>query len=782
MTKKPTYEELEQRVRELDRDRGNHDTGQKPYREIFAAAKDTFLIFDMDGIIREVNPAASLMYGYSRDEMIGLTGKDIVHEDFQHLFKEFVQKASEGLIFSAESVDMRKDGSTFPIEMRGSGLIYNDEPHLLAVIRDITDRKQTEAELQKERDLLRRVIQTSPAGITIVNHEGQITFANSQAEKVLGLAKEDITQRTYNQPDWHITDYDGNPLPDDKLPFSLVMATGKPVSDVRHAIERSDGQRIFLSINAAPLFTQSGEIGGMVVTIEDITERKRAEKELQDSRDMLQIILDTIPSGVFWKDRDSIYRGANLKWQNWVGLNSLEEVIGKSDYDLSWSKKEADSFRENDRRIMESGVPEFNTIEPYVRADGSQAWAKTNKVPLRDNQDRIIGILWTSEDVSELKQKEDELLQSEAKLRGILDNLPDMVVEIDPEQRVHWANKTALNLNPLAIGQTCHEAFPGNAHMCEGCLCQKAFDTGDTQMTIMYQPQLGTVGESYWENIFVPLKDRDGNTTKVIEVSRNVTEREISREREKRLQSLIVHSQKMEAIATLTGGIAHDYNNLLSIIVGNLDLARQDAEPGSDQAVFLDEAWKAATKVGHLTHELMSLSRGGAPIKELGSVNALVRAAATGLPKDAGISVNRYISPDLWPVPHDANKLEIVFRNVVRNAIEAMPEGGLLTIRAENVRVQDADVASDLPVTPGNYVRISIQDEGRGIPKEDLDKIFDPYFSTKPMGVQKGMGLGLATAHAIIQKHGGHITVNSTPGAGTDVSIYLPAARKDAPK
>jgi two-component system, cell cycle sensor histidine kinase and response regulator CckA len=271
------------------------------------------------------------------------------------------------------------------------------------------------------------------------------------------------------------------------------------------------------------------------------------------------------------------------------------------------------------------------------------------------------------------------------------------------------------------------------------------------------------------------LKNDAGQRSGWVSVVRDLTDR-------KRFESQLKQAQKMEAIGTLAGRIAHDYNNLLSIIVGNLQLARQDAEPGSDQAAFLDEAGKAARKMGRLTHELMSLSRGGAPIKKLGSVNALVRAAATGLPKDSGISLNQFISPDLWPVPHDANKIEAVFRNVVQNAIEAMPEGGPLTIRAENLRVQDDDVVSGLSVRPGDYVRISIQDEGRGIPKENLARIFDPYFSTKPMGVQKGMGLGLAMAHAIIQKHGGHITVNSTLGVGTKVSIYLPAARKEAPK
>ena len=126
-------------------------------------------------------------------------------------------------------------------------------------------------------------------------------------------------------------------------------------------------------------------------------------------------------------------------------------------------------------------------------------------------------------------------------------------------------------------------------------------------------------------------------------------------------------------------------------------------------------------------------------------------------------------------VPYDPHKMGSVFRNVLTNAVEAMPNGGTLTIRAENLHVGDGEEDLALPLAPGDYVKVAIEDQGKGISAQDLGKIFDPYFSTKPMGVQKGMGLGLATAHAIVRKHEGHITVNSTPGAGTTVSIYLPA-------
>lgn len=378
--------------------------------------------------------------------------------------------------------------------------------------------------------------------------------------------------------------------------------------------------------------------------------------------------------------------------------------------------------------------------------------------------------------VVRLAETEKALKESEAKLKTILDSLPDTVLEIDSDMTIQWANKSALDLNPNAVGQTCYRAYSGKEEICDGCICRRALETGKIEMGIIYQPELQTAGESYWENICVPLKDKEGHRSRVIEVSRNVTERELSREKEKRLQQLLVHAQKMEAIATLTGGIAHDYNNLLSIIMGNLSLAMTEATPGSDLADDLIEAEKAARKAGVLTHELMALSRGGAPVRELGRLNHLLYASADVVPKDSGISIALSIPADLSAVPHDARKIDAVFRNLVTNAMEAMPDGGNLTIGAENLELGEEapDIAPSL--RPGAYVKITIEDQGRGIPEEHMDRLFDPYFSTKPMGVQKGMGLGLATAYAIVQKHGGHLTVASTPGLGTAVHIYLPAS------
>ena len=177
-----------------------------------------------------------------------------------------------------------------------------------------------------------------------------------------------------------------------------------------------------------------------------ITERKRAEEALRDSRRMLQTVLDSIPSTVFWKDRDSIYLGANRALLEAAGLKSAEEIVGKSDYDLPWGKKQADSFREDDRRVMESGIPEYDIVEPYLRADGTHAWAKTNKVPLRDAEGKVVGILGTSEDITERKRAEEALRQSEERHHAISEVISDYAythcVTPEEELRCEWLTES----------------------------------------------------------------------------------------------------------------------------------------------------------------------------------------------------------------------------------------------------------------------------------------------------------------------------------------------------
>ena len=230
----------------------------------------------------------------------------------------------------------------------------------------------------------------------------------------------------------------------------------------------------------------------------------------------------------------------------------------------------------------------------------------------------------------------------------------------------------------------------------------------------------------------------------------------------------------LESTGILVGGIAHDFNNLLTMILLNLELAETLVPPGEELIRLLEQAKQATLTSGGLIQQLLAFSSGGAPVRKptrlAGVIQDSVRLAVSGSPLRCDFA----LPEDLWLADVDAGQMGQVIRNLVLNAREAMSAGGVVAVRAENVVLRPQEHPA-LP--PGDYVQVSVTDWGSGIPKKLLSQIFDPYFSTKQRGIQKGMGLGLAICHTVIQKHGGAIAVESQPGVGTTFRLLLPVSR-----
>jgi len=236
-------------------------------------------------------------------------------------------------------------------------------------------------------------------------------------------------------------------------------------------------------------------------------------------------------------------------------------------------------------------------------------------------------------------------------------------------------------------------------------------------------------------------------------------------------------TRHLESIAALSGGIAHDYNNLLTAIIGNISLAQTYLNPDDKVFLLLSQALAASKTAKDLTQKLITFSKGGAPDKKIAEVAKLVKNATEFTLSGSNLKCDFNFPENLWPVEVDSSQIGQAIHNMIMNAREAMPEGGLLEVRADNITCDD-DLSN---LSNGNYVKISITDYGKGIPKKNLDKIFNPYFSTKKMGNKKGTGLGLSICHSIIRKHGGNVTVESKHRQGTTFHIYLPGANGKSP-
>ena len=239
-------------------------------------------------------------------------------------------------------------------------------------------------------------------------------------------------------------------------------------------------------------------------------------------------------------------------------------------------------------------------------------------------------------------------------------------------------------------------------------------------------------------------------------------------EQRKQAEEDLLRARKLESLGVLVGGIAHDFNNFLTIVQGNIGLATMELERGNPVFDILQQTEGACRRAASLASQLLTFGKGGEPVRSVVSAVPMIKDTVSLTAAGANVTTDVHIQPDLWSVEIDASQVSHALQNVLLNARQAMPDGGLIELRAENMVCQDAS----LPLRPGKYVKISVRDSGCGIPPDILPRVFDPYFTTR----KTGTGLGLAAVHAIISKHLGHVTVQSSLGAGTTFSIYLPAS------
>ena len=284
-------------------------------------------------------------------------------------------------------------------------------------------------------------------------------------------------------------------------------------------------------------------------------------------------------------------------------------------------------------------------------------------------------------------------------------------------------------------------------------------------------------GSTVWAEVRASLLlDENDRPLGFAGVTRDVTERRKIDMEKQQLETQLLRSQKLDAIGTLAGGIAHDFNNLLTSVLGNITLTQHITKLPPLGETYLTRAEQATWRAKDLTQQLLAFAKGGDPIKHLISLKDLIIESSGFALSGSSVLCQRDFPRELWPIEADPGQISQVIHNIIINAVQAMPNGGRLIIQGHNMWMNKVNNPLPLPLQPGPYVHITLSDEGIGIPKEQVAKIFDPYFSTKP----DGQGLGLASVYAIVQKHGGHISVESQVNVGTTFSLYFPACASGA--
>ena len=374
----------------------------------------------------------------------------------------------------------------------------------------------------------------------------------------------------------------------------------------------------------------------------------------------------------------------------------------------------------------------------------------------------------------ELEMQNEELREARDKMEALLEKYTDLYdfapvgyLTLGHEGVIREANLAGANLLGIARSALVDRRFglfisPADRPEFNAFL-EKVFKSGirekcDVSLLMEGRPPLEVGMEA--------IAFESGQTCRVSVT--DITER-------KRVEAEHLILNKLESTGILAGGLAHDFNNLLTVILLDLELAQTLTPVGGDLAQFLAEASKAAVTASSLTQQIITFAKGGAPVRQPTHLAGVIQESVLPALSGSNVRCEFSLAEDLWAAKVDAGQIGQVFRNVALNAREAMPQGGVVFVRAENV-VLNSHGQFSLP--PGEYVRVSIADQGIGVAKDVLPKIFDPYFSTKQGGKQRGMGLGLTICHAVVQKHEGAITVESAVGVGTTFHIYLPATRK----
>ncbi len=401
---------------------------------------------------------------------------------------------------------------------------------------------------------------------------------------------------------------------------------------------------------------------------------------------------------------------------------------------------------------------------------GALDYVVKSETTLKDMPHLVTQTLREWHHITARKRVEASLAEEKERLAVTLSSIGDAVIATDAQGRISLMNKVAEHLTGWRLEEARGEPLERIFHIinentrerCDNPVA-KVFETGGivglANNTVLVSRD-GT--ERVIEDSGAPILDPQNRTLGVVLVFRDATEKRLmQQERQK--------AQKLESLGILAGGIAHDFNNSLTAIIGNISLAKRYAKPGERVFEKLEEIEKVALRTRDLTLQLLTFSKGGKPIKGIISIAELLKEASLFSLRGSNVRCASDLPENLWSASVDAGQIGQVINNIIINAEQSMPEGGVIEVNAQNVEIASP---SPIPLRPGKYVKILIRDQGIGISKAHLAKIFDPYFTTK----QKGSGIGLAVAYSIIDKHDGYITAESE-GCGTTFHVYLPATK-----
>ncbi|MFZ2657556.1 MAG: PAS domain S-box protein [Victivallales bacterium] len=737
----------------------------------------------------EVNPAYERLTGLRASKIIGKTVLEILPDTEAHWIRDYGNVAITGKPITVESYH-RALGKWYDVKA-----FSHEKGKFAVVFNDVTERKFSEEILKLEMDIVTAMSEVSSirdAGRKVMEIMCRIDEVDSGGVYNLnpftgeldmvanyGLSPEFVEKVSHYGTETYQTRVvkEGKVLFDSFRQIAMhadrtmedeglkaialipLICDGRPIAAINLSSHR---HQEFSDIARKKILAVVGKISPVFL-------RVRISEALNEANIFNREIISNAGEGIVFLDRDFRCLVWNHTMENLSGIKS-SDVIGKNAFALfpSLVEQGVDTAL---KRAMAGEVTYSSDFKIYDKKNGKTIFTRSIYVPHRNIKDEIAGIICVISDVTERKIHEDKM----RKLSIAMEQSPALMLITDTEGNIEYVNPKF----EAVTGYSSEDVRGKNPRILKSGEMPAEFyrEMWDTiKSGKEWRGQFHNRkknGEYFWESATIsPIYDEKGVVTHYIAIKEDIT-------REKELQSQLIQSQKMESIGRLAGGIAHDFNNIMQVINGFTEFILMKMDKDDTNRPDLEEIGKAGKRASEITNQLLIFSRRRPSNKQELDINGLVMSLQRMFQLVIGneVRIENILFPGISKIKADASQLEQVLMNLVVNARDAMPAGGVLKFITSNIYLDEDDVASITEAQPGRFVCISVSDSGEGMPPEVKEHLFEPFFTTKPNG--KGTGLGLSIVYGIVKQHNGWINVFSESGRGTTFEIYLPAMDSD---
>ena len=729
---------------------------EKRYRRVFETASDGIVLLEKsEGIIAKANPAAEKMLGYSEEEFRGKKLQDIGIPLDMRDFPTIMQTLEKSGIITYSDVSVKtKSGQSVYTD------IYLVDRAELAQcnIREVTERKHAAEELRESEERYRQLVELSPDAVYIQS-EGKIAYINAAGAKLFGA--EDPAELLGMQL-LELVHPDYRNIMRERL--QLVNEEKIKVPFIEERLLRLDGTSVYVEVASTPFIYRNKRAAQVIAR--DITERRRAEEALRSSQQIIEGIINAIPVRVFWKDKNLVYLGGNAAFARDAGFADPKDIIGKDDYQMAW-RAQADLYRDDDRQVIESGCAKLLVEEPQTNPQGKALTLLTSKIPLRDSQGEISGVLGSYLDITDRKLAEEKIIKAKREWEDTFDAITEIIFIHDSDGRIIRANKSYEQMAGISlaecVGRPYHEIFPRSDGISK--VCRESAVSGSHALEEM---TIDSIGRTFSVRMY-PKLDGEGKHLYSVHVMQDITARKKMIEAEIMKETAeAANKAKSEFLA----GMSHEFRTPLNAILGFSELmATGLSGPLTDQQKeHVTDIFTSGQHLLSLVNDILDLSKVEAGRMELQmnefNIEKLVESSIALFKEKAykqGLQMTFEVAQGLDTMIGDERKIKQVLFNLLGNAVKFTPDGGRIHV--------EATVTDDK-----KFLKYSVSDTGIGISPEDQNKLFKPFeqVDTRLTRKYKGTGLGLSLCKQLVELQGGRIWFESEAGKGSSFIFVIP--------